>query len=113
MRVAFAKKPFKHKYAPSKVPMLIPQITPHMLRHTFATLLYLSGVDVLEAKEQLGHKDVQTIWNIYTHLDSSHKKKSLSKLDEYLKASAIWPVFWLVFFQKPAIIYNNLRLEKV
>ncbi len=74
----------RHKYAPQKAEVTIPHITPHWLRHTFATLLYLSGVDVLTAKEQLGHTDIKTTLEIYTHLDKTHKRKSGDKLDEYI-----------------------------
>ena len=74
----------------SKVTMLtIPNITAHWLRHTFCTMLYLSGVDVLTAKEQMGHSSVETTLKIYTHLDKQYKKKNISKLDEYLNEESI------------------------
>ncbi|MCL2821551.1 MAG: site-specific integrase [Oscillospiraceae bacterium] len=79
----FSKKP-KSKYDNGGVPFMIPRITPHWLRHTYATMLYFAGVDVLTAKEQLGHADAQTTLGIYTHLDKTHKRKAMSKLDEYL-----------------------------
>lgn len=75
----------KSKYNPNGVILTIPPITAHWLRHTFATMLYLSGVDVLTAKEQLGHADIKTTLGIYTHLDKVYKKKNISKLDEYLQ----------------------------
>lgn len=75
------------KYAPYKKPMLIPRITAHWLRHTYITLLYLAGVDVLTAKEQSGHADIKTTMEIYTHLDSIHKKHNINKLDEYIKSN--------------------------
>ena len=81
----FTNRP-KSKFDPAGVPFVIPKITPHMLRHTFATMLYLAGVDILTAKDQLGHADVKTTLNIYTHLDSIHKRKSMSKLDDYLSS---------------------------
>lgn len=74
----------KSKYNKNGVEITIPRFTPHWLRHTFATMLYLAGVDVLTAKEQLGHSDIKTTLSIYTHLDQTHKRKSMSKLDEYL-----------------------------
>lgn len=74
------------KYAPIEKPFLIPHITPHWLRHTFITLMYLAGVDVLTAKEQAGHADIKTTMAIYTHLDEKYKKKSINKLDEYLES---------------------------
>jgi len=80
---SYIKKP-KSKFDHGGVPFAIPRITPHWLRHTYATMLYFAGVDVLTAKEQLGHADVQTTLGIYTHLDKTHKRKAMSKLDEYL-----------------------------
>lgn len=74
----------KSKYNPNGIEVTIRKFTPHCLRHTFATMLYLAGVDVLTAKEQLGHKDIKTTLSIYTHLDKAHKRKNISKLDEFL-----------------------------
>jgi len=62
----------------------IEPITAHMLRHTFCTLLYFAGVDVLTAQQQMGHADAKTTLNIYTHLDAKHKRKQMDKLDDYL-----------------------------
>jgi integrase len=62
----------------------IPMFTAHWLRHTFVTLLYMAGVDVLTAKEQAGHTDIRTTMAIYTHLDSTYKIKSMNRLDSYL-----------------------------
>lgn len=67
-----------------KRPMIIPTFTPHQLRHTYITMLYLAGVDVMTAKEQAGHADIQTTLNIYTHLDKNHKQKNIDKLNNFL-----------------------------
>lgn len=77
-------KSFRSKYDPEGVPLVIPRFTPHWLRHTFATLLYLAGVDVLTAMHQLGHSDIKTTLAIYTHLDEVYKDKAMGKLDDYL-----------------------------
>lgn len=63
---------------------MIPSITAHWLRHTFATLLYLAGVDVLTARDQLGHSDIKTTLEIYTHLDKIYKRHSMDKLSRYI-----------------------------
>jgi integrase len=42
-------------------------ITIHYLRHTYATDLYRMGVDLKTAQYLLGHADIQTTANIYTH----------------------------------------------
>ena len=64
--------------------MVIEGFSAHQLRHTYASMLYMAGVDVVTAKELMGHADVQTTLEIYTHLSKSHKVKEISKLDEYL-----------------------------
>lgn len=74
----------KSRFAPVKIPFVIPRFTAHWLRHTYITMLYLAGVDVLTAKEQAGHSDIKVTMEIYTHLDKQHKQHQISKLDDYL-----------------------------
>ncbi len=81
-------KPAKSKHNCNGILMEIPHFTAHWLRHTFATLLYMAGVDVLTAKEQLGHADIKTTLAIYTHLDKQFKRKSMRKLDDYLRKNS-------------------------
>lgn len=73
-----------NKYDPHGLPMMIERITPHMLRHTYATLLYSSGVDVLTASKLLGHSDIKTTLEIYTHLEETMASKSIEKLNIYV-----------------------------
>lgn len=74
----------RKKHDPKGQLITIETFTPHCLRHTFCTIMYEAGIDVLTAKEQMGHSDVKTTLAIYTHLDSQHKKKNVSKLNDYL-----------------------------
>ena len=71
-----------------KIPMVINRFTPHELRHTFCTMMYEAGVDVLIAKDQMGHADIQTTLSIYTHLSQQHKERDIKKLDEFLKGGS-------------------------
>lgn len=45
----------------------------HDLRHSCASLLYTSGIGLKDIQEWLGHSDVGTTSNVYTHLDYSSK----------------------------------------
>ena len=71
-------------FALQEVNPRIPDFTAHWLRHTYATILYHAGVDVLTAKELLGHSKIQTTLDIYTHLDSQFKNKNIDKLNSFL-----------------------------
>lgn len=74
----------KSKCRPGGVPILIPKFTAHWLRHTFITMMYLSGVDVLTAAAQAGHSDPKITMDIYTHLDAEYKQRTMEKLDYYI-----------------------------
>ena len=73
-----------NKYAPEQKPMVITPFTPHELRHTFCTILFESGIDVLTAQKLMGHSDPKITMDIYTHLSEQHEEIQLDKLDSFL-----------------------------
>ena len=53
----------------------------HMLRHTFATMLYLKKKDLVLVQEALGHASLDTS-RIYTHFDKERLKEAAGVMDE-------------------------------
>lgn len=56
------------------------KISPHKLRHTFATMLHAGDVDILEIQRLLGHSNI-TSTAIYTHTNVKRLKTAVDKLD--------------------------------
>lgn len=56
----------------------------HDLLHSCASLLYANGVALKDIQEWLGHSDIGTTGNIYTHLDYSSKVASAQSIEGIL-----------------------------
>lgn len=63
--------------------MLIETFTPHQLRHTFATNCYHADIPVEVCRDWMGHSNVQTTLNIYTHLSKEYKRNKKTRLDDF------------------------------
>lgn len=53
----------------------------HTLRHTFASLLFLKGVDIKVISDILGHADTGFTYNTYIHLTGKQTELAVEKLD--------------------------------
>ncbi|RZB28547.1 MAG: hypothetical protein AEth_02001 [Candidatus Argoarchaeum ethanivorans] len=72
-------------------------VTPHTLRHSFATRLLESGADIRYIQQLIGHRDLKTT-QIYTHVANKDIKKT--------RKSTVG--FRILFLDKIVITYNKL-----
>lgn len=62
----------------------LPHITPHSLRHTFATLQIAAGVDIRTLQARTGHSQASTLVNIYSHALQSAQEAASDALEGIL-----------------------------
>lgn len=62
----------------------LPHIHPHKFRHSQASILYASGVDAVTISSRLGHKQVSTTQNIYSHIMKDSDKKASEAIADAL-----------------------------
>jgi integrase len=58
-------------------------LVPYCLRHTYATDLQAAGVPINVAKTFLGHEDISTTGNIYTHDSKASFEDARAKIDAF------------------------------
>ena len=62
----------------------LPKCRFHDLRHLCASIMLLQNVNVKVAQERLGHKDIATTMNIYSHVLPSAAREASDKIGEFL-----------------------------
>ena len=59
-----------------------PTVTPHQLRHAFATICFESGVDPKDAQQLLGHSKLEVTMDTYTHIRKKRRTDVAAKLNK-------------------------------
>ncbi|WP_409966883.1 tyrosine-type recombinase/integrase [Bengtsoniella intestinalis] len=77
------KKVLRH-YNSANPETPLPTVSFHALRHTCATLLLASGIDIREVAARLGHAETSTALNIYIHSLPSSDKAAANKMNAIL-----------------------------
>ena len=60
----------------------LPTITPHVCRHTYCTNMAKSGISPKTLQYLMGHADIATTLNVYTHLKFEYAEKEVRELKE-------------------------------
>lgn len=66
----------------AKLPVTIPRLTPHELRHTYGTNLRRRGVDIYSIQKIMGHKDIKMTTELYVHNEVEELQKAISLADQ-------------------------------
>lgn len=59
-------------------------ISPHGLRHTHASLLFESGLQPKEISDRLGHNNIKTTLDLYTHINDNQRSSAVDKFIAFM-----------------------------
>lgn len=60
------------------------RITIHGFRHTHASLLFEAGASIKDVQVRLGHSDIQTTMDVYTHVSKAAKEQLAEKFNSFI-----------------------------
>lgn len=60
------------------------QISIHGFRHTHASLLFEAGASIKDVQSRLGHSDIQTTMDVYTHVSKTAKEQLANRFNNYI-----------------------------
>ncbi|EAC7081712.1 site-specific integrase [Listeria monocytogenes] len=63
------------------------RITPHGFRHTHCSLLFESGASIKEVQVRLGHTDIKTTMDIYTHVTKRQTEETANRFADFMRFS--------------------------
>lgn len=62
-------------------------ITPHQLRHYYATMLFDAGVEAKDAQDLLGHSSIKVTQDIYTHIRQHRRESTAARLNSFVNSA--------------------------
>ena len=66
----------------------MPNITPHVCRHTYCSNMVKSGMNPKTLQYLMGHSDISVTMNVYTHIGFDDAEEELKRMEEFRKAQA-------------------------
>lgn len=64
----------------------MPNITPHVCRHTCCSNMAKSGMNPKTLQYLMGHSDISVTMNVYTHIGFDDTEEELKRMEEFRKA---------------------------
>ena len=65
--------------------IVLPDFSPHILRHTFCTRLCEAGIDIKVIQDVMGHSSVSVTMDVYNNVTSEYKQETFKKIESVLK----------------------------
>lgn len=66
----------------------MPNITPHVCRHTYCSNMAKSGMNPKTLQYLMGHSDISVTMNVYVHVGLDDAEEELKRMEEFQKAQA-------------------------
>ena len=66
----------------------MPNITPHVCRHTYCSNMAKSGMNPKTLQYLMGHSDISVTMNVYTHISFDDAEEELKRMEEFRNAQA-------------------------
>ena len=66
----------------------LPNITPHVCRHTYCSNMAKSGMNPKTLQYLMGHSDISVTMNVYTHIGFDNAEEELKRMEDFRKAQA-------------------------
>ena len=66
----------------------MPNITPHVCRHTYCSNMAKSGMNPKTLQYLMGHSDISVTMNVYTHISFDDAEEELKRVEDFKKAQA-------------------------
>ena len=66
----------------------MPNITPHVCRHTYCSNMAKSGMNPKTLQYLMGHSDISVTMNVYTHIGFDDAEEELTRMEEFRKAQS-------------------------
>lgn len=89
IRNAYNKEEESNAYFEERDMVLLPDFTPHILRHTFCTRMAENNMNIKVLQTIMGHKTIAVTMQVYNHVNNEWSQKEVEKVEDVLVLKAI------------------------